>query len=120
VWLTGIGASGAAPRLLDSDILPFGWTDSGTLLAVAGTDAGHPSLVQVSVAGGGAIPVTPAPSAAALSSVSLSSSGRLFAFLSVDAAGVSQVDIESAQGGSAVPVTAFAAGGTVAKAVSLT
>jgi hypothetical protein len=120
VWLTGIGANGTAPRLLESDILPFGWTDSGTLLAVAGTDAGHPSLVQVSVAGGGAIPVTPAPSAAALSSVSLSSSGRLFAFLSVDAAGVSQVDIESVQGGSAVPVTAFAAGGNVAKAASLT
>jgi hypothetical protein len=119
VWLAGLGQNGSAPRLLDSDILPFGWTDPGTLLAVAGTAAGHPALVQVSVAGGGAIPVTPAPSAAALSSVSLASSGRSFAFLSLDAGGVAQVDIESVEGGSVVPVTAFAAGGVVALAVGL-
>ena len=118
-WLVGIGANANAPRLLDSDIQPFGWTDPGTLLAIAGSAAGHPALVEVSVAGGGAIPVTPAPSATALSSVSLSSSGRLFAFLSLDAQGVSQVDIESVEGGSAVPVTAFVAGGSVAQAVSL-
>jgi len=119
VWLAGIGANANAPRLLDSDIQPFGWTDPGTLLAIAGSAAGHPGLVEVSVSGGGAISVTPAPSAAALASVSLSSSGRLFAFLSPDAHGVSQVDIESVEGGSVVPVTAFAAGGDVATAVSL-
>jgi Bacterial Ig-like domain/WD40-like Beta Propeller Repeat len=119
VWLAGIGANANAPRLLDSDIQPFGWTDPGTLLAIAGSAAGHPTLVEVSVAGGGAISVTPAPSAAALASVSLSSSGRLFAFLSLDAQGLSQVDIQSVEGGSVVPVTSFAAGGDVAKAVSL-
>jgi hypothetical protein len=119
VWLAGIGANANAPRLLDSDIQPFGWTDPGTLLAIAGAAAGHPDLVEVSVSGGGAISVTPAPSAAALSSVSLSSSGRLFAFLAADAHGLSQVDIESVEGGSVVPVTAFAPGGEVAKAVSL-
>ena len=119
VWLAGIGANANAPRLLDSDIQPFGWTDPGTLLAIAGSAAGHPTLVEVSVAGGGAISVTPAPSAAALASVTLSSSGRLFAFLSLDAQGLSQVDIQSVEGGSVVPVTSFAAGGDVAKAVSL-
>lgn len=119
-WIVGIGAGvGAPPRRLDADVAPLGWTDSGTLLAVRGASSPHPSLVQVSVAGGGQLSVAPAPPVASLSSISVSSSGRLFGFLQPDAAGVVQARVESIEGGSTVPVTAFEAGTVDAVAVTL-
>jgi len=119
-WLMGIAGNGSAqPRLLAAAATPLGWTDPGTLLAVSGAGSEAPALVQVSVSGGAEQRVSPAPAAGAISSVSLSSSGRQFGFIAVDGAGVPQALVESVQGGSPVAVTSFPPGGLSAMAVSL-
>jgi len=120
VWLLNLGTSSGAPRKVGADLLSLGWTDSGTLLGVSGSGGPDPTLVQVSLAGGGQTTVTPEPPPESLQSVSLSSSGRLFAYLARGLSGAVQADLESVQGGSVIPITAFRPGGDEALAVRLT
>jgi hypothetical protein len=118
-WLVGIGPGTTARlRHVDATLAALGWTDPGTLLGLAGS-GGATALVQVSAAGDARFPVTPSPPGASLGTVSLSSSGRLFAFLAPDPVGVAQVDAESIQGSVPLRITAFSHGGLEAASVVL-
>src|SRR5205807_5666081 len=41
-WLAGVGASSAPPRRLDPNLIPLGFTDPGTLVAIAAPPGGNP------------------------------------------------------------------------------
>ena len=120
-WVVGIGAGAVGPeRHLNSNARPLGWSDPGTVLSLTRSPAGKPGLALVSASGGGVVAVNPGPPVASLSSLALSASGRLLAFLAPDASGTVQVEVESALGGRAMAVTSFAPGTLDAEAVVLT
>ncbi len=119
-WIVGLGAANSAPRRIDPNVQPLGWSDPGTILGILTTPGAKPSLVQVGVSGDSQVPITPTPAAAALTSISVSSSGRVFGYLAAGPDGVVQVQVESLQGGSPAPVTAFTSPDLDASAVVLT
>lgn len=119
-WVVAVGRGSGAPlHRLDADITPLAWTDPGTLLAISTVTPGHPQLVTVSVSADSQAPIVPAPPAAALDSISVASSGRLFAYLATSLTGAVQAEVESVDGGSPLPVTDFSSAQIDARSVTL-
>jgi Bacterial Ig-like domain/WD40-like Beta Propeller Repeat len=118
-WLVGTGAEATAPRLLDPDLVPIGFSGSRTLIALSRPANGVPGLVRVSVADGVEISLPHAPSAGALTTVRVSAGGRQLVFLAPDAADVTQAYVENADGSDPQALTSFDLGAEAA-AVTVT
>ena len=118
-WLVGIGAEATAPRRLDPDLVPIGFSGSRTLIAIARPANGVPGLVRVSIANDVQISLPHAPGADALTTVRVSAGGRQLVFLSLDPAGVTQAYVENAGGSDPQALTSFDPGAEAA-AVTVT
>src|SRR5207237_955799 len=77
----GVGASSAAPRRLDPNLTPLGFTDPGTLVALAAPPGGNPAIVRVSISGDEQIALPGIPGALSAPVVVVSPSGRQLAYL---------------------------------------
>ena len=118
-WITGIGASSAAPRLLDPFVQPVGFTATGTLLGINRPTVGTPTLVLVSVAGDEQIPITSGPALGSLGTVVVAPSRRQLVYLNADAGGTLQAYVENADGSNVQVITDFAPRTLVAVSVAV-
>jgi hypothetical protein len=118
-WIAGIGASAAAPRLLDAALQPVGFTATGTLVGISRPAAGTPTLVLVSVAGDEQIPIAPGPSPGSLGTVVVAPSGRQLVYLNADSNGIVQAYVENADGSNVQLITDFAPRTLVAASVTV-
>ncbi|HVC42807.1 MAG TPA: Ig-like domain-containing protein [Candidatus Saccharimonadales bacterium] len=118
-WIAGIGASPAAPRLLDPFVQPVGFTATGTLLGIDRPAAGAATLVLVSVAGDEQIPIASGPALGALGTVVVAPSGRQLVFLNDDANGIVQAYVENADGSNVQVITDFTPQTLVAVSVAV-
>jgi hypothetical protein len=118
-WIAGIGASPSAPRLLDASLQPLGFTANGTLVGITRPPSGAPSLVLVSVAGDGQIPIAARPALGSLGTVVVTPSGRQLVYLTADSNGIVQAYVENADGTNVVLITDFAPRTLVAASVTV-
>jgi Bacterial Ig-like domain/WD40-like Beta Propeller Repeat len=118
-WITGIGATPTAARLIDASIQPVGFTSTGTLLGINRPPSGTPTLVLVSVAGDEQIPIASGPSPGSLGSVVVAPSGRQLVYLDADKNGIVQAYIENADGTNVQVITDFAPRTLVAASVQV-
>jgi hypothetical protein len=118
-WIAGIGASPSAPRLLDASLQPLGFTANGTLVGITRPPSGAPSLVLVSVAGDGQIPIAARPALGSLGTVVVAPSGRQLVYLTADSNGIVQAYVENADGTNVVLITDFAPRTLVAASVTV-
>jgi hypothetical protein len=118
-WITGIGASSAAPRLLDPFVQPVGFTATGTLLGINRPTVGTPTLVLVSVAGDEQIPIASGPALGSLGTVVVAPSRRQLVYLNADAGGTLQAYVENADGSNVQVITDFAPRTLVAVSVAV-
>ncbi len=118
-WIAGIGASPTAPRLLDPSLQPLGFTANGTLVGIIRLPSGPPSLVLVSVAGDGQIPIAAGPALGSLDTVVVAPSGRQLVYLTADSNGIVQAYVENADGTNVVLITDFAPRTLVAASVTV-
>jgi Tol biopolymer transport system component len=113
-WLVGSGADATAPRRLDPDLLPIGFSGTRTLIAISRPANGVPGLVKVSLANDVQISLPHPPPAAALPTVRVAAGGRQLVFLSRDADGVTQAFVENADGSDPQALTGFELGAEAA------
>lgn len=118
-WITGIGASSAAPRLLDPFVQPVGFTANGTLLGINRPTVGTATLVLVSVAGDEQIPIASGPALGSLGTVVVAPSRRQLVYLNADAGGTVQAYVENADGSNVQVITDFAPRTLVAISVAV-
>ena len=118
-WITGIGASSTAPRLLDPFVQPVGFTATGTLLGINRPPVGTPTLVLVSVAGDEQIPIASGPALGSLGTVVVAPSRRQLVYLNADAGGTLQAYVENADGSNVQVITDFAPQTLVAVSVAV-
>ena len=119
-WLAGVGASSAAPRRLDPNLTPLGFTDPGTLVALAAPPGGNPAIVRVSISGDEQIALPGIPGAPSAPVVVVSPSGRQLAYLARAPSGRVNAYVENADGSNPTALTAFTSGTFDAVSVTLT
>lgn len=118
-WLVPLGAGAAPPRRLDPNLVPLGFTDPGTLIAVAMPPSGGTSLVRVSISGDEQIALPGLPSAEALATVVVSPSGRRLGYLAQPSNGAVNAYVENADGSNPTALTRFAPDTLEAVAITL-
>jgi Bacterial Ig-like domain/WD40-like Beta Propeller Repeat len=118
-WLVPIGANAGPPRRLDPDLMPLGFTDPGTLIAVATAPSGSTSLVRVSISGDEQIGLPGPPGAEALATLVVSSSGSRLGYLAQAPNGAVNAYVENADGSNPTALTRFAPGTLEAVAITL-
>lgn len=109
-WITPLGGSSTAPRLLGATLSPVGYAETGILVAVARPYGEPPRLVRVNVDSGDQLALAHQPTASTLGSVVISAVLRRLAFLAPDARGALQADVESVDGSTVVAVTGLPTG----------
>jgi hypothetical protein len=119
-WLVGAGSNTSTARRLDSNLVPIGFTDSGTLVAVAVTPGIPASLVRVSIAGDEQIALPAVPGALPVPAVVVSRSGRQLGYLAHAPNGAVDAYVENADGSNPTALTSFAAGTLQAMSITLT
>ena len=117
-WLVGLGSSVQPARRLDPSLIPFGFTDPGTLVALSTARGASVSLVRVSVAGDEQIPIPAAAEALLAESVVVSPSGRQLGYLAFPG-GATNAYVENADGSGPVALTAFLPGTVDAAGLSI-
>ena len=119
-WLVGIGPSTAPPRRLDPNLIPLGFTDPGTLVAITTPLVGNPALVRVSISGDEQIALPAVLGALPVPVVVVSPSGRQLAYLARAPNSAVNAYVENADGSNPTALTAFAGGTFDAMGVTLT
>ena len=105
-WLVNVGDP-SAPRQLNPDLVPVGYSGARTLIAITRAGGGASGLVRVNVADNVQIAIPHTSGAALLSSVRVTPSGRQLLFLAPDAAGVTQGFVENVDGSDPQQLTTF-------------
>ncbi|MBJ7594837.1 MAG: Ig-like domain-containing protein [Candidatus Dormibacteraeota bacterium] len=109
------GAPGSA-QTLAGHLQPLGFAGEGTLVAV-NTSSAAAQLLRISVVGGDTTVVVLGAGTTDLSSVRVAPDGRRLVCLAVDAHGVRQAYVASADGSGELAMTRFLSGGLEARSV---